>query len=142
MNILLVEDEVSVARVIGQEIEALGHSVNTAYTGQDALKKVTKTRFDLILLDIFLPDCKGHELISKFKEAQPDMGIVTMTGYNTKELELEVRQQRIIYYMVKPFRIEEMKEILDYISKKKVTTMVQSSGVHGSRLENDENRPV
>ncbi len=118
MNILVVEDEVSVARVIGQEIEALGHSANIAYTGQDALKKVTKNRFDLMLLDIFLPDCRGDKLIPKFKEARPDMGIVTMTGYNIKELELEVRQQGILYYMVKPFAIEEMKEILDYISKK------------------------
>jgi len=119
MNILLVEDEVSVSRVIGKEIEALGHSVNTAYTGQDALKKVTKNRFDLILLDIYLPDCRGDELIPKFKEAQPDIGIISMTGYNTKELELEVRKKGILYYMVKPFRIEEMKEILDHISKKR-----------------------
>jgi len=122
MNILLVEDEVSVARVIGQEIEALGHSVNTAYTGQDALKKVTKKRFDLMLLDIYLPDCRGDELIPKFKEAQPDLGIISITGYNTKELEMEVRQKGILYYMVKPFRIEEMKEILDYISKKEKKT--------------------
>lgn len=119
MNILLVEDEVSVSRVIGKEIEALGHGVNTAYTGQDALKKVTKNRFDLILLDIYLPDCRGDELIPKFKEAQPDIGIISMTGYNTKELELEVRKKGILYYMVKPFRIEEMKEILDHISKKR-----------------------
>ena len=122
MNILLVENEVSVARVIGQEIEALGHSVNTAYTGQDALKKVTKKRFDLMLLDIYLPDCRGDELIPKFKEAQPDLGIISITGYNTKELEMEVRQKGILYYMVKPFRIEEMKEILDYISKKEKKT--------------------
>ena len=122
MNILLVEDEVSVARVIGQEIEALGHSVNTAYNGQDALKKVTKKRFDLMLLDIYLPDCRGDELIPKFKEAQPDLGIISITGYNTKELEMEVRQKGILYYMVKPFRIEEMKEILDYISKKEKKT--------------------
>jgi len=56
-----------------------------------------------MLLDIYLPDCKGHELIPKFKEARPDMGIVTITGYNTRELELEVRQQGILYYMVKPY---------------------------------------
>ena len=122
MNILLVEDEISVAEVIKENIEALDHSVKTAYTGQDALKKVRKKRFDLMMLDIYLPDCRGHELIPKFREAQPDMRIVTMTGCNTKELEMEVRQKGILYYMVKPFRIEEMKEILDYISKKEKKT--------------------
>ena len=119
MYILLVEDEVSVASVIEQEIETLGHSVDAAYNGKDAMEKVRKKRFDLMMLDIYLPDCRGHELIPKFKEARPDMEIVTMTGYNTKELELEVRQQGILYYMVKPFTIKEMKEILDHISKRR-----------------------
>jgi len=119
MDILIVEDEVSVAEVIEQEIETLGHIVDTTYNGKDAMKKLREKRFDLMLLDIYLPDCRGHELIPKFREAQPDIRIVTMTGYNTKELEMEVRQKGILYYMVKPFRIEEMKEILDYISKKR-----------------------
>ena len=142
MHILLVEDEASVAKVIKQQIENLGHSVETAYTGQDALKKVRKKGFDLMLLDIFLPDCRGHELIPKFREARPDLGIVTMTGYSTRELELEVRQQGILYYMVKPSSGKEMKDLLDHISKKRSLLKVQSSGVHGSRLENDENRTV
>jgi len=117
MHILLVEDEAPVAKVIKQQIENLGHSVETAYTGQDALKKVREKRFDLMLLDILLPDCKGSELIPEFREAQPDMGIVAITGYNTRELELEVRQQGVLYYMVKPFRAEEMKMVLDHVSK-------------------------
>ncbi|MBW1691652.1 MAG: response regulator [Deltaproteobacteria bacterium] len=124
MYVLLIEGEASVAKVIEEYIEALDHSVETAYTGEDAMKKLREKRFDLMLLDIFLPDCKGHELIPKFKETQPDMGIVTMTGYNTKELELEVRQQGVLYYMVKPFTITEMKEILDHISKKKKANKV------------------
>jgi len=130
MKILLVEDEVSVAKVIEQAVETMGHSIDTVYTGKDAMKKLKKQRFDLMLLDIYLPDCRGDELIPKFKKIRPDMGIVAMTGYNTMELELEVRQQGIIYYMIKPFKIEEMKEILDHVSKKKATTEVQSSGVH------------
>jgi len=135
MKILLVEDEVSVAKVIEQAVETMGHNIDTAYTGKDAMKKLKKQRFDLMLLDIYLPDCRGDKLIPKFKKIRPDMGIVAMTGYNTMELELEVRQQGIIYYMIKPFKIEEMKEILDHVSKKKVTTKVQSSGVHGSRFK-------
>ena len=119
MHVLLVEDEVSVAKGIKENIELWNHRVETAYTGQDALKKVRKKGFDLMLLDIFLPDCRGHELIPKFREARPDLGIVTMTGYNTRELELEVRQQGVLYYMVKPFRAEEMKMVLDHVSKQR-----------------------
>ena len=119
MNILIVEDEISVAGVIKENIEAFGYSVEIANTGRDALKKVKRKRFELMLLDIYLPDCMGHELIPKFKEARPDMGIITITGYNSRELELEVRQKGIIFYMVKPFNLTEMKEILSYYSKKR-----------------------
>ena len=120
MNILLVEDNVSVAESIAESIKGWNHSVETAYSGKDALAKVKKKGVDLVLLDIFLPDCKGHKLIPQFKEAWPDIGIVTMTGYNTRDLEWEVRQQGIVYYMIKPFDFKELKEILNHLSKKKV----------------------
>ncbi len=48
----------------------------------------------------------------------PEIGIVTMTGYNSRELELEIRQQRIAFYMIKPFSMKELQEVLDHISKK------------------------
>ncbi len=119
INILVVEDDVPIAQVIKGNIERLNHRAETAGTGQDALKKVRKKRFDLVLLDLFLPDCEGHELIPQFKEVWSDIGIVTMTGYNSRELEWQVRKQGILFYMIKPFSMKVLKEILDHILKKK-----------------------
>jgi len=81
------------------------------------LKMVRKKVFDLIVLDIYLPDCMGHELIPEFKKARPDMGIVAITGYNSRELELAVREKGVIFFMVKPFNLNEMKQVLDHYSK-------------------------
>ena len=119
MNILVVDDEVPAAEAIKKYIKTLGHHVEITCTGQDALKMVRKKVFDLIVLDIYLPDCMGHELIPEFKKARPDIGIVTITGYNSKELELEVREKGIIFFMVKPFNINEMKQVLNHYQKKK-----------------------
>lgn len=119
MEILVVDDDPGVVTSVTESIEGWGHHVETSPTGKDALKKVSRKNFDLILLDIFLPDCEGHELIPQFKETCPDIGIVTMTGYNTRELEWKVRKQGITFYMIKPFNTKEMKEILDHMSKKK-----------------------
>ena len=116
MEILLVEDDDSIASVIDENVGKWGHTIKHAKTGREALKKVTKKRFDLILLDIFLPDCMGHRLIQHFKILWPTAGIVTMTGYNSWELELEVRQQGIFYYLIKPFMMVELKEVIDHIS--------------------------
>ena len=67
MNILLVEDNVSVAEGIAENIGCWNHSVETACTGKEALAKVKKKEVDLVVLDIFLPDCKGHQLIPQFQ---------------------------------------------------------------------------
>ena len=61
----------------------------------------------------------GYELIPQCKELCPDIGIVTMTNHKSRELEWKTRQQGIVYYMIKPFSIKAMKEILDHISKKR-----------------------
>ncbi|MBW2332494.1 MAG: response regulator, partial [Deltaproteobacteria bacterium] len=113
MDILIAEDNVGGISNLTQRIREWGHSAENADTCKDALDKVKQKRFDLILLDIFLPDGEGHRLIPQFKELLPDVGIVTMTGYNTRELEMEVRQQGILYYMIKPFETKSLKELLD-----------------------------
>jgi len=118
MNILVVENNFGRSQTIGETIQRWRYNVENSDTCKDALGKVKQKKFDLILLDIFLPDGKGHRLIPQFKELWPDVGIVTMTGYNTREIEMEVREQGILYYMVKPFETKSLKELLDHISRK------------------------
>jgi DNA-binding NtrC family response regulator len=119
MNILIVEDDLSTAAAMTESMETWGHQVEISITGKDALAKVKDKKFEFVLLDIFLPDCKGHELIPRFKEMHHDIGIVTMTGYNSRDLELEVRQQGIHYFLTKPVQTKILKEIVDHISKKR-----------------------
>ncbi len=118
MNILTIEDDAAVAATLREIIESWGHRVETSKSGKNALQKVIKKMFDLVLLDIFLPDINGVELIQKLKEVWPEIRIVTMTGHNSRELEMEVRKQGIIYYMIKPVNVQNLKEIVDHIYKK------------------------
>ncbi|QTA89433.1 response regulator [Desulfonema magnum] len=118
MKILIVEDDISFATSMKKSIQTWGHKVEKSKTGKAALKKIQQEKFDLVLLDIYLPDYKGYELIPQFKAIWPDIGIVTMTHHNYKNLELRVRQQKILFYMIKPFKTEELKVLLDHISQK------------------------
>jgi len=68
MNILIVEDDIDVSSVLTESIQHWGYSAENADTCKDALDKVKQKRFDLILLDIFLPDGKGHRLIPQFNQ--------------------------------------------------------------------------
>ncbi len=119
MNILIVENDIAFVSVLTESIQVWGHNPEKSNTGKDALRKVRQKRFDLVLLDVFLPDIRGSELIPHLKEIWHATNIVAMTEYNSRELELEVRQKGIIYYMEKPVDTEILKSILDHISKKK-----------------------
>ncbi len=118
MNVLVVEDDIVLASTIVQIIQRWGYLVDQSTTGEETLDKLSKKIFDVVLLDIFLPDTTAHDLIPKIKNFQPGIGIVTMTGYNSEELEREIREKGIIYYLLKPFNANEVKSILDHISKK------------------------
>jgi len=119
VNVLVVEDDDSNAEPIAGIIKAWDHRVEVSGTGKDALEKVRKKDFDLVLLDIFLPDIQGYELIPQFKKLCPEIGIVTMTGYNSRELEMKVREQGILYYMIKPFEMKDLQSLLDHVSQKR-----------------------
>ena len=119
VNILVVEDEVEVAEAIMESIERWGYRADWSETGKDALQKVRQEKYDLILIDIFLPDVKGYILIPQFKEVWPEIGIIAMTGYNSRDLENEVRKQGILYYMIKPVNTNDLRRLLDHVAQKR-----------------------
>ncbi len=119
MDVLVVEDDIEAAQIIVKNIEQWGYNAEIAGSGKEALEKIREKKFDVAVIDIFLPDVKGYELIPQFKDVWHDIWIVTMTGYNTRELEMEVRGLGIVYYMTKPFEAYALKEILDHWTKKR-----------------------
>lgn len=116
MDILVVEDNAAVASFLAQSIKNWGFGVETSNNGKSALKKMQEKAFDLVLLDLFLPDIQGDALIPELKQLWPQIGIITLTGHNSRELESRVRQQGILYYLIKPFKLKILKEILDHMS--------------------------
>ncbi len=119
MKILIIEDTEQVARLLEVAIEKWGHQVTIAKTGKAALDIIQQEMFELILLDIFLPDTVAYELIPKMKQEWSGMDIITMTGHSSKDVEAKVRQQGILYYLVKPVNLKELKSIVRQLDKNK-----------------------
>lgn len=118
MNILIIEDNSVFNSKLADSIGAWGYCVEGVVSGEEALTKLQEKHFDLLLLDIFLPDCKGYELIPKIRELYPKSRIIAMTDFNTRDLELKSRLQGVLFYLIKPFKQSVLKEILDHISIK------------------------
>ena len=79
------------------------------------MQKISENQCDLIVMDIDLPDGNGTEMISRIRELVGDINIVTMTDSNNREREQGVRDQRVLYYAVKPLEFSEIRSILDHL---------------------------
>ncbi|UCF82413.1 MAG: response regulator [Desulfobacteraceae bacterium] len=82
--------------------EKSGHQIETVANGKELLATDKPKTFDLVFLNLFLQDMKGYELIPEIKKFWPESRIITVTEYNSRELEAKVRKERVIYYMLKP----------------------------------------
>jgi len=118
MNILIIDDFFT-AGAVKKSIEKLVRSIETANSAEEALLKVRRNKFDLLLLNISSKAFDGCELIQQVKSICPDIKIVTMTDRNSRDLELKIRKQGVLFYMITPFNKKVLKEIVDYISKSK-----------------------
>jgi len=128
MDVLVADSDIPALSNIVELIQRWGHHAEKSETAQDTLEKVEEKQFDLVLVDMSLPDMTARDLIGKLKELRPDIGIVTMTGTSTNELEKEIRTLGIVYYMSKPVSENILKDILDHISTKKKNAMNTDSG--------------
>lgn len=126
MDILLIDDFLS-AGAVKKSIEKLVRSIETANSAEDALIKVRHNKFDLLLLNISSKAFDGCKLIQQVKSICPDIKIITMTDRNSRSLELKIRKQGVLFYMITPFNKKVLKEIVDYISKSKENLQIERS---------------
>jgi DNA-binding response OmpR family regulator len=80
MKILLIEDEQPVADYVGMFLRDAGYSVERASDAAQAQAKVASNSYDLILLDLMLPDATGPELLPKLKSVVPKTPVLVVTG--------------------------------------------------------------
>lgn len=118
MKVLVVEDDLEVSRWISKQIKGWGHQVAAVRTVREATDVADRHMFDLVFLDLHLPDSSGCELIPRLKRAWSEARIVAMTDINSRELELEARKNGVIYYMLKPIDKKSMEKIVKYVSER------------------------
>ena len=126
MDILIIDDFFA-AGAVKKSIKKLVRNIETANSAEDALIKVRHNKFDLLLLNISSKAFDGCKLIQQVKSICPDIKIITMTDRNSRSLELKIRKQGVLFYMITPFNKKVLKEIVDYISKSKENLQIERS---------------
>lgn len=105
-QILIIEDETSIANMVKMCLTKNGYICDTANDGMAAARKIEEKRYDLILLDIMLPDMDGYELIDYIKQFEiPVIFVTAKTAVSDRVKGLKLGAED---YISKPFDLEEL----------------------------------
>ena len=108
MDILLVEDDIDLQKVLAQYLELSGFDVRTANHGKHGLEVFKEHHSDLCILDVMMPVMDGFTLATEIRKLDPDMPIVFLTAKNQKEDKLRGLKIGADDYITKPFEAEEL----------------------------------
>lgn len=108
MNILLVEDEEKVAHFIKRGLEEEGYSVDVVDNGREGLSKIRSFSYDLVLLDIMIPEIDGFEVLKRMRAEYIDTPVLILTAKDSKEDVVKGLELGSDDYLTKPFSFEEL----------------------------------
>jgi len=109
-KVLIVDDEPNVALLIKEELEDEGYDVKICKSGKEALEVIEKEKFDLITLDIEMPEMNGIEVAGKIRAMKKDVKIILLTAYSHYRSDLS--SWAADAYVVKGSDFSELKETI------------------------------
>lgn len=117
-KILIVDDERKICEILKDILEGEGYSVNFVLNGYDALRKVQKNGFDLLLLDMKLPDIDGLTVLKRIKEINTEIGVIMISAFGTVSLAVEALKNGADDFIEKPLETDCILTIIkNYLEK-------------------------
>jgi DNA-binding response OmpR family regulator len=106
MRILIVEDDIAIARALQRGLPAHGHQVLLAETGEDGVLLAVDETVDLVLLDISLPGLNGHQVLERVRKLRPRLPIMMLTARDDQKNTINALYAGADDYLTKPFAFE------------------------------------
>ncbi len=110
--ILVVDDDEVMRQTLSDVLKKKGYAVSTADTGGQTISSIKEQLFDLILLDIRLPDMDGLDVLKGIKEIESDIMVIVMTAYSDVQTAVMAMKSGAYDYIDKPFELEELKILI------------------------------
>jgi DNA-binding NtrC family response regulator len=106
-RVLVVDDEESILDLLSEVLGEEGYQVDGVTSGLDALKKMKKKNFDVMLVDLKLPKMDGMELLRTVRTVEPQLPVIVMSGNVSLQSVIQSIRHGAYDYISKPFNLEE-----------------------------------
>jgi len=110
IKVLLVDDEKEFVEVLSERLEGRGFGVETALSGEEALRWIHKSEFDVVLLDVMIPGDNGIEILKEIKRSRPFIHVIMLTGHAKIDTAVRGIELGAYDYLIKPIEIEPLVE--------------------------------
>ena len=115
-HVLVVDDEAVVRNGISKALLTRGMTTKLASNGREALVLLDSHDFDLVVLDIRMPDIDGVDVLKKIRSQYPETDVIMITGFPTIDTAVHCIKLGALDYLVKPFRLDDLDAALNKIS--------------------------
>ena len=126
-KVLLVDDETDFLATLAERLESRGLKVNTAASGEDAVRKVDDQSYDLIILDLAMPGIDGLETLKRIKAKQPDAEIIMLSGQGSIKTSIEAMKLGAEDFIEKPVNITDLMAKISEAKSKRLLVLQSKS---------------
>ena len=119
IRVLICDDEGQFVEPVVERLSLRGFDVEGVTNGHDALERLAKGKYDVVLLDVKMPGLGGLDVIKTIKTRWPKMQVVLLTGHGSKQDAEEGLEAGAYQYVMKPVQIDSLIEILQAAAKHK-----------------------
>lgn len=111
-HILVIDDEQRIRDACRMVLKSMGFTVETASDGAQGLDMIEERHFDILLLDLMMPNISGFEVLSKVRDIDPDTVVIVITGYATLEHSIEAMKKGAFDFIPKPFTPDQLRAVV------------------------------
>lgn len=112
-KILVVDDHIEFAESLKDLLEAQGYDVDIAYSGLEALDKINKEQFAVVLMDTKMPGMSGVEALKVIKKDNPSIYVVLITGFSVEDVVQDAFKEGAVTVLYKPLDIPKLLQYLE-----------------------------
>jgi DNA-binding NtrC family response regulator len=132
VNILVVDDDQDVCEYLEDFLSSEGYKVRCVNDPTIALDALRQDDYHVCVLDIMMPKLNGIDLLERIRQADDDLAVIILTGYPSLETATSSIQHDVSAYIRKPFSINEFRDALTRIAKKKGLLLRKEDELHAT----------